>query len=106
MSPDSAPARAASAILRTFACCTLGCLLSGVLHAQVPPGALTPGAVQDTIPPPKPPAPTPPAQLVFPVPPPPVEHDRNARRFTVSSFRFSGNTVYSESTLKRVVERY
>lgn len=76
---------------------------AGVAFAQTP---LTPGAVQDTIGPTAPPPKPPPAQLVFPKPPPPVEHDPNARRFTVNSFQFVGNTVYSTQALKRLIERY
>ena len=71
--------------------------------AQTP---LTPGAVQDTIGPVKPAPKAPPAQMVFPKPPPPVEHDPNARRFTINSFQFVGNTVYNTQTLKRLIERY
>jgi hemolysin activation/secretion protein len=89
--------------LLALALCAACWVQPGTTGAQT---TLTPGAVQDTLPPPKPPVPAAPAQLVFPVAPPPIEHDRNARRFTVNSFRFSGNTVYSERTLKRLVERF
>lgn len=83
--------------------CALCWAQAGGVYAQ---STLTPGAVQDTVPPAKAPAPRAPAQLVFPAAPPPVEHDRNARRFTVNSFVFTGNTVYSASALKRLVERF
>ncbi len=83
--------------------CAMACLLPAPAAAQTP---LTPGAVQDTIGPAKPPPKAPPAQMVFPKPPPPVEHDRNGRRFTVNAFEFVGNTVYSSQALKRLTERF
>ncbi len=83
--------------------CALCCALPQLTAAQ---SALTPGAVQDTVPPPKPQTPAPPAQLIFPVAPPAIEHDRSARRFSVNSFTFSGNTVFTESSLKRLLERF
>jgi hemolysin activation/secretion protein len=89
--------------LLAIALCMLVCTQPGTALAQ---STLTPGAVQDTVPPAKAPAPKAPAQLIFQPPPPPIEHDRNARRFSVNSFRFSGNTVYSEQALKRLVERF
>ena len=78
-------------------------IASAPAFAQAP---LTPGAVQDTLGPKKPPAKAPPAQMVFPKPPPKVAHDPKGRRFTVNSFHFTGNTVYSEQMLKRLTERF
>lgn len=86
-----------------LAACAAACLQTLPALGQVPP---TPGAVQDTIVPQKPPSPAAPAQLVFPAAAPPVAHDPNGRRFTVSSFVFSGNTVFREQALKRLIERY
>jgi hemolysin activation/secretion protein len=84
-----------------------GCVAAGLLAppalAQLPP---TPGAVQDSIVPQKPPAPAAPAQLVFPTTAPPVAHDPQGRRFTVNSFVFTGNTVFGQQALKRLIERY
>ncbi len=85
------------------ALCALCLMLPQPAPAQ---STLSPGAVQDTLPSPKAQTPAPPAQLVFPVAPPAVEHDRTARRFTVNSFTFSGNTVYNERALKRLLERF
>ena len=87
--------------MRWFAILCIG-FLPPVAAAQTLP---TPGAVQSTLPQ-KPQAPQPPAQLVFPTPPKPVEHDPNAPRFVVNSFEFTGNTAYSERTMKRLMEPF
>ena len=89
--------------LLTFALCALACAHPGMTVAQT---TLTPGAVQDTVPPPKAPVPKAPAQLIFQAAPAPIEHDRDARRFTVSAFKFTGNSVFQERALKRLVERF
>lgn len=67
---------------------------------------ITPGSVLDTLASPKPRMPTTPAQVVLPVQAAPSPHEPRAKRFRVNAFKFSGNTVYKERSLKRLVERF
>ena len=78
-------------------------LHGGALAADAP---ITPGSVLDTVMPPKPRLPMAPAQVVLPVQPKPSQHEPRAKRFRVNAFKFSGNTVYQERSLKRLVERF
>jgi len=83
-----------------------GLLLSVALPAQAVDARITPGSVQDTLESPRLTPPSTPAQVVMPVQPQPSPHDPRARRFKVHAFNMSGNTVFSASTLKRVLERF
>lgn len=67
---------------------------------------ITPGSVLDTLVSPKPRIPITPAQVVLPVQAAPSQHEPRAKRFRVNSFKFSGNTVYKERSMKRLVERF
>ncbi|WP_188380570.1 ShlB/FhaC/HecB family hemolysin secretion/activation protein [Oxalicibacterium faecigallinarum] len=79
-------------------------MLHGSSLAADPP--ITPGSVLDTVMPPKPRLPSTPAQVVLPAQAAPSQHEPRAKRFRVNAFRFSGNTVYQERSLKRLVERF
>lgn len=79
-----------------------GLLASGAhVHAQ-----LTPGGVLDTLPSSRLQLPPTPAQVIIPDQPAPNLHDRRGKRFPVHSFRFVGNTAFTDQRLKRVIERY
>lgn len=92
---------------RTLSFISFLLVLSGFAHAQLPPGArITPGAVMDTLPSSRPALPPTPAQVLIPDQPLPNFHDRRGKRFPVHSFRFVGNTAFTDQRLKRVVERY
>jgi hemolysin activation/secretion protein len=85
--------------------------LAAVLAALLAPAAAfaqaqppTPGTVLETVPA-RPARPSGPAQLLFP-----REEERRPAaggpRFTVYGFEFTGNTLFSEARLRRLVERY
>lgn len=82
-----------------FAACSLCAALA---HAQPVP---TPGAVLDTVPERRTPSISTPAEVLFP-------QERSGprrpetRRFLVSGFTFTGNTVVAEPLLRRLLERY
>lgn len=76
---------------------------AGSFAADVVP---TPGSVLDTLVSPLPRMPATPAQVVLPVQQAPSPHEPRAKRFRVNAFKFSGNTVYKERSLKRLVERF
>lgn len=67
---------------------------------------ITPGSVLDTLVSPKLRMPATPAQVVLPVQAAPSQHEPRAKRFRVNAFKFSGNTVYKERSMKRLVERF
>lgn len=81
----------------------LACAASGTAWAQA---GITPGRVLDTVPERRPALPATPPEVVFPAPQPFVRHDRNAPRFTVNAFTFTGNTVFPDSLLKRRLEGF
>lgn len=72
------------------------------LRAQTPPspGTLIEGVDTRRAPPPGP------AEFLFQRDATPSSHDRDGRRFLVKGFQFSGNTVFNEARLRRVVERF
>ena len=75
----------------------------GAALAQAQPP--TPGTVLETVPPRRAPPPGP-AQLLFPRDEQRPAADTGGPRFTVYGFEFTGNTVFPEARLRRVVERY
>ncbi len=77
-------------------------LACGIAHAQTVP---TPGAIQDTVPGSRIPSLSNPAEVIFPRNAPAIQR-AETRRFLVSGFTFTGNTVVSEALLRRMVERY
>jgi len=93
-----------SASQHRFNACLSALLLMTPAHsAQLIP---TPGSVQQTLSIGKPiPAATP-AQVLFPVQPSPSAHERGAKRFRVNAFRIRGNTLFTERSLKRLLERF
>lgn len=82
----------------------LGLLLQAWACAADAP--VTPGSVLDTLGGSKPRQIGTPPQVLLPLPPPPSEHDPRARRFRVNAFDMSGNTVFRDRQLKRVLERF
>ncbi|WP_158590374.1 ShlB/FhaC/HecB family hemolysin secretion/activation protein [Noviherbaspirillum cavernae] len=67
---------------------------------------ITPGSVQDTLRDDRLQRPATPPQVVLPAQPAPSPHDPKAKRFRVNAFAMSGNTVYKERRLKRLLERF
>jgi hemolysin activation/secretion protein len=92
-----------AALGAALAAAALGLLAGspGALAQAQPP---TPGTVLETVPERRP-VPPPPPQLVLPREEAPAA-DRGGPRFAVYGFAFSGNTVFPEARLRRLVERY
>lgn len=82
----------------------LGLLLQAWAVAAEAP--ITPGSVQDILGGERPRQLSTPPQVLLPLPPPPSVHDPRARRFRVNAFAMSGNTVFRERQLKRLLERF
>jgi hemolysin activation/secretion protein len=95
-----APALKAGIAVALLAAFLLGVPRAARAQAQAP----TPGTVLETVPERRA-TPTPPAPLVLPREQAPGP-DRGGPRFAVFGFAFTGNTVFSEAQLRRIVERY
>ncbi len=81
---------------------SLGLFAAESLHAQAPP---SPGTLIEGVDTRRPPPPGP-AEFLFQRDASPSSHDRDGRRFLVKGFHFTGNTVFNEARLRRVVERF
>jgi hemolysin activation/secretion protein len=92
--------RAGLAVALLAALALLGAPRAARAQAQPP----TPGTVIETVPERKV-APAPPPQLVLPREEA-AAPDRGGPRFVVYGFAFSGNTVFTEAHLRRLLERY
>src|SRR5581483_2970845 len=110
--PDGAAARAGRAAAFRVARRALALICWAALALLLGPGAAlaqaqppTPGTVLETVPPRRAPPPGP-AQLLFPRDEQRPAADTGGPRFTVYGFEFTGNTVFPEARLRRVVERY
>ena len=99
MARGASALRLAAALAASFA----ALLAPAAAFAQAQPP--TPGTVLETVPPRRPP-PSGPAQLLFPREEAPSAVGAGGPRFAVYGFEFTGNTLFSEARLRRVVERY
>ncbi len=77
-----------------------------LLHASGAEAPLTPGSVRDTLGAPGARLPATPPQVIMPVQSGAAPHNPRAIRFPVNAFDMSGNTVYREALLKRLLDRY
>ena len=94
-------ARAAPLLAPLAACALLFAPLLAHSQAQPP----TPGTVLETVPGRRPPPPGP-AQILFPREGEGRAVEPGGVRFTVYGFEFTGNTIFPQAQLRRVVERY
>jgi hemolysin activation/secretion protein len=81
---------------------SLALLTASPLGAQTAP---SPGTLIEGVDARRPPTPGP-AEFLFQSDAAPSSHARDGRRFLVKGFRFTGNTVFNEARLRRVVERF